>query len=195
MNNMKTALRMIAVMTLVTGIAYPLLVTACAQLFLSDKAGGSLITRDGKIVGSELIGQKFTSDKYFWSRPSAIEYNPMPSSGTNLGPTNKALLDAVIVRRDALLAGASANLEPPADLLFASASGLDPHISPKAAAFQVGRISVARQLDVAKQNTLLSLIEKCTEQPTFGLFGEPRVNVLKLNLAVDLVFPPEDNDR
>lgn len=191
MNNVKTALRMIAVMTLVTGIAYPLLVTACARLFLSDKAGGSLITRDGKMVGSELIGQKFTSDKYFWSRPSAIEYNPMPSSGTNLGPTSKTLLDAVNDRSNALLAGAGANTEPPADLLFASGSGLDPHISPQAAAFQVGRISAVRQLDAAKQNTLLLLIEKSTEQPTFGLFGEPRVNVLKLNLAVDSVLPPK----
>lgn len=191
MNNMKTALRMIAVMTLVTGIAYPLLVTACAQLFLSNKANGSLITRDGKKVGSELVGQKFTSDKYFWSRPSAIEYNPMPSSGTNLGPTSKTLLDAVNDRRNALLASAGAISEPPADLLFASGSGLDPQISPQAAAFQVGRISAARQLDESGLNTLLSLVENSTEQPAFGLLGEARVNVLRLNLAVDSVFPTE----
>ena len=167
------------VLTLITGIVYPLIVTAFAQLF-SGKATGSVIVVNGKAVGSELIGQPFSDPKYFWSRPSATSpqpYNGASSSGSNLGPTNKALHDAVAERLKQF------DQRPvPVDLVTASASGLDPHISPEAAQFQVSRVARARGLteDAVKQ-----LVSLHTEGRTFGVLGEPRVNVLKLNLALD----------
>jgi len=167
------------VLTLITGIVYPLIVTAFAQLF-SSKATGSVIVVNGKAVGSELIGQPFSEPKYFWSRPSATSprpYNGASSSGSNLGPTNKALRDAVAERLKQF------EQKPvPADLATASASGLDPHISPEAAQFQVSRVARARGLPEEAVNQLVSLH---TEGRTFGVLGEPRVNVLKLNLALD----------
>ena len=167
------------VLTLITGIVYPLIVTAFAQLF-SGKATGSVIVVNGKAVGSELIGQPFSDPKYFWSRPSATSpqpYNGASSSGSNLGPTNKALRDAVAERLKQF-----EQRPVPADLVTASASGLDPHISPEAAQFQVSRVARARGLTEEAVNQLVSLH---TEGRTFGVLGEPRVNVLKLNLALD----------
>ena len=167
------------VLTLITGIVYPLIVTAFAQLF-PNKATGSVIEVNGKAVGSELIGQPFSDPKYFWSRPSATSpqpYNGASSSGSNLGPTNKALHEAVAERLKQF-----EQRPVPADLVTASASGLDPHISPEAARFQVSRVARARGLTEEAVNQLVSLH---TEGRTFGVLGEPRVNVLKLNLALD----------
>jgi len=167
------------VLTLITGIAYPLIVTAFAQLF-PNKATGSVIEVNGKAVGSELIGQPFSDPKYFWSRPSATSpqpYNGAASSGSNLGPTNKALHEAVAERLKQF------EQKPvPADLVTASASGLDPHISPEAARFQVSRVAKARGLT---EERIQELLDRHTEARTFGVLGEPRVNVLKLNLALD----------
>ena len=167
------------VLTLITGIVYPLIVTAFAQLF-SGKATGSVIVVNGEAVGSELIGQPFSDPKYFWSRPSATSpqpYNGASSSGSNLGPTNKALRDAVAERLKQF------DQKPvPVDLVTASASGLDPHISPEAAHFQVPRVARVRGLTEEAVNQLVSLH---TEGRTFGVLGEPRVNILRLNLALD----------
>ncbi len=167
------------VLTLITGIVYPLIVTAFAQLF-PNKATGSVIEVNGKAVGSELIGQPFSDPKYFWSRPSATSpqpYNGASSSGSNLGPTNKALHEAVAERLKQF------EQKPvPADLVTASASGLDPHISPRAAQYQISRVAKARGMDEGK---VRSLVEQFTESRTLGVLGEPRVNVLRLNLALD----------
>jgi K+-transporting ATPase ATPase C chain len=166
-------------LTFLTGVIYPLIVTAFAQLF-PNKATGSVIVVNGKAVGSELIGQPFSDPKYFWSRPSATSpqpYNGASSSGSNLGPTNKALHEAVAERLKQF-----EQRPVPADLVTASASGLDPHISPEAAQFQVSRVARARGLTEEAVNQLVSLH---TEGRTFGVLGEPRVNVLKLNLALD----------
>jgi K+-transporting ATPase ATPase C chain len=173
------------VLTLLTGIIYPLIVTAFAQLFPS-KATGSVIEVNSKAVGSELIGQPFSDPKYFWSRPSATSpqpYNGASSSGSNLGPTNKALAEAVADRIRALREADPANKAPvPSDLVTASASGLDPHISPQAAQYQISRVAKARGMDAGK---VRSLVEQYTEPRTLGVLGEPRVNVLRLNLALD----------
>jgi K+-transporting ATPase ATPase C chain len=173
------------VLTLITGIVYPLIVTAFAQLF-PNKAAGSVIEVNGKAVGSELIGQPFSDPKYFWSRPSATSpqpYNGASSSGSNLGPTNKALAEAVADRIKALREADPGNKAPvPADLVTASASGLYPHISPQAAQYQISRVAKARGMDEGK---VRSLVEQYTEPRTLGVLGEPRVNVLRLNLALD----------
>ncbi|HXM80835.1 MAG TPA: potassium-transporting ATPase subunit KdpC [Burkholderiales bacterium] len=167
------------VLTFLTGIIYPLIVTAFAQLF-PGKATGSVIVVNGKAVGSELIGQPFSDPKYFWSRPSATSpqpYNGASSSGSNLGPTSKALHEAVAERLKQF------EQKPvPADLVTTSASGLDPHISPEAAQFQVSRIARARGLT---EEAVKQLVNRHTEGRTFGVLGEPRVNVLRLNLALD----------
>jgi potassium-transporting ATPase KdpC subunit len=173
------------VLTFLTGIIYPLIVTAFAQLF-PRQATGSVIEVNGKAVGSELIGQPFSDPKYFWSRPSATSpqpYNGASSSGSNLGPTNKALAEAVADRIKGLREADPANKAPvPADLVTASASGLDPHISPQAAQYQISRVAKARSMDEGK---IRSLVEQFTESRTLGVLGEPRVNVLRLNLALD----------
>jgi K+-transporting ATPase ATPase C chain len=173
-------------LTLLTGIAYPLLVTGISQVTMSDKANGSLIVKDGKPVGSSLIGQSFSDPKYFWGRPSAT--GPMPnnasaSSGSNLGPTNPALMDAVKGRVQALRDADPGNLQPvPVDLVTASASGLDPHISPAAAEYQLARVARLRSLSA---DAVHKLVAEHTEGRQFGILGEPRVNVLELNLALD----------
>ena len=183
-------LRMLIVMTLITGALYPLLVTAFAQAFFSERANGSLIVEGGKVRGSSLIGQPFTDPKYFWSRPSAtspMPYNGGASSGSNQGPTNPALKQAVEGRvkalRDAggdLLIVQTAPV--PVDLVTASGSGLDPHISLAAAEYQIARISRARGLAEGK---VREIVARHTEGRQFGMLGEPRVNVLALNLALD----------
>jgi K+-transporting ATPase ATPase C chain len=175
-----------AVLTVLTGIAYPLVVTGIGQAAFPEQAGGSLILRDGKPVGSTLIGQNFSDPKYVWGRPSATSpypNNASNSSGSNLGPLNPALSDAVKSRIDALRAADPGNTAPvPIDLVTASASGLDPHISVAAASFQATRVAKARSLPAAQ---VQQLIEQHTEGRLFGLLGEPRVNVLKLNLSLD----------
>jgi K+-transporting ATPase ATPase C chain len=182
----RPALVLIILMTVLTGIVYPLLVTAVSQVGMPERANGSLIVRDGKPVGSSLIGQPFGDPKHFWSRPSATSpypYNASSSSGSNQGPTNPALTDAVAARIKALRDADPGNTAPvPADLVTASGSGLDPHISPAAAEYQVARVARARKLDPQK---VRALVAAATEGRQLGFFGEPRVNVLRLNLALD----------
>lgn len=185
-NILRPALVLFFILTLITGVAYPLVVTGVAQTLFPAQAAGSLILRDGKAVGSELIGQNFTDPKHFWGRPSAtgpMPYNASPSSGSNQGPLNPALTDAVKSRIEALRAADPGNTQRvPVDLVTASASGLDPHISPAAASYQAGRVARARGLTNDK---VQALVDAQTETPLLGFVGEPRVNVLKLNLAID----------
>jgi len=192
---MKTLLRpaisLFILLTAVTGVAYPLVVTGIVKVAFPAAAEGSLIVRNGKPVGSSLIGQNFTDSKYFWGRPSATSpqpYNATASSGSNQGPLNPALTDAVKGRIEALKAADPANTRPvPADLVSASASGLDPHISPAAAEYQLERVARVRQFDTS---VVRALMVQNTEDRQWGLFGEPRVNVLELNLALDALRQP-----
>jgi K+-transporting ATPase ATPase C chain len=185
----KPAAMMLVMLTLLTGIIYPALVTGIAQALFPAQANGSLI-RDsqGKAVGSALIGQSFSNDKYFWSRPSATgpySYNAGASSGSNLGPTNPALAEAVKARIEVLRAADPENKAPvPVDLVTSSGSGLDPHISPAAAEYQVNRVAKARHIDPGK---LRELIRSHTEGRQWGFLGEPRVNVLMLNQALNAI--------
>jgi potassium-transporting ATPase KdpC subunit len=183
---LRPALLLFVLLSIVTGLLYPLLVTGVAQLAFRDAANGSLIVRDGKVIGSRLIGQPFSDPKHFWSRPSAtspMAYNGGASSGSNLGPLNPALYDAVKARIEALRAADAGNTAPaPIDLVTASASGLDPHISRAAADYQAARVAKARGMPEAD---LRALIERHTEGQWLGFIGEPRVNVLELNLALD----------
>jgi K+-transporting ATPase ATPase C chain len=180
------ALRMLVIMSALTGVIYPLLVTGVAKVAFLRAANGSLIVADGKTLGSDLIGQPFDDPKYFWSRPSATSpqpYNAMASSGSNLGPRNPALADAVKDRIKALRdAGPGNNAPVPVDLITASGSGLDPHISVAAAEYQLPRVAKARGL---AEDQVRALLSANTEGRTFGVLGEPRVNVLKLNIALD----------
>jgi len=184
--HIRVSLILLAVLTVVTGVIYPLVITGIAQVTFPAQANGSLVVKSGKVVGSTLIGQPFDDPKYFWSRPSAT--SPFPdnaaaSSGSNQGPLNPALAQAVQGRVDALRAADPGNAAPvPVDLVTASGSGLDPHISPAAALYQVPRVARERKLDV---ETVRALVERHIEGRTFGLLGEPRVNVLALNLALD----------
>lgn len=190
---LRPALMSLLVLTLITGVVYPLAVTAVAQLFFPRQANGSLIARDAaKPAGSELIGQSFDEPGYFWGRLSATSPAPYTafngqkltgSSGSNYGPLNPALIAAAQARIEALRKADPENEAPiPVDLITASASGLDPHISPAAALYQAPRVAAARKLDLA---AVRKLIEEHTEGRQFGLLGEPRVNVLELNLALD----------
>ncbi|MBX3033525.1 MAG: potassium-transporting ATPase subunit KdpC [Bdellovibrionaceae bacterium] len=172
-----TALRMMFLMTLLLGGLYPVLMTGAAEAMFPSSASGSLIERDGRVVGSELIAQKFTQEGFFWPRPSAVDFNPLPSGGSNLSPVAKQLRERWSERR-ALFAGRD---DVPQELLFASASGLDPHLSPAGALFQVPRVARAR--GVAEER-LKQLVRDHTEGPQWGFLGESRVNVLKLNLAL-----------
>lgn len=179
------ATKLLLVMTVLTGVIYPLVVTGVAKLIFPKQAEGSLIIIDGKTVGSELIGQNITDTKYFWSRPSAITYNPMPSSGSNLGPTSKVLKTQIDERAAKLREAHGTDKPIPEELLCASGSGLDPHISKEAALYQLERVATARQLDTSKKNQLLNLIDQLNEPPDLGILGESRINVLKLNLGLD----------
>jgi K+-transporting ATPase ATPase C chain len=183
---LRQSIATLALLTLVTGVAYPLAVTGLAQLLFPRAANGSIVERDGKPVGSALIGQPFSDPRYFWSRPSATSPfadNSAASGGSNLGPTNGALTDAVRQRVDALRAADPGNTAPvPVDLVTASGSGLDPHISPAAAEYQVARIARVRGTSIA---AVRKLVAGATEPRQLGVLGEPRVNVLALNLALD----------
>jgi K+-transporting ATPase ATPase C chain len=184
--DLRVAVVLFLVMTVITGVAYPLVVTGLADVVAPAAARGSLVERDGKVVGSTLIGQSFTSPKYFWGRPSATSPqadNGASSSGSNIGPTNPALIDAVKGHIDALRAADPDNKAPiPVDLVASSASGLDPEISPAAAHYQAARVARARNLPAAQVD---ALVGQYTQGRTFGVLGEPRVNVLALNLALD----------
>jgi K+-transporting ATPase ATPase C chain len=181
------ALRILLVLTILTGILYPFFMTGFAQLTFPAKANGSLVMKDGKITGSELIGQKFDSSIYFWSRPSAIDYNPIPSAASNLGPTSDKLKKQVSERRILFASNNSITdtMVIPREMLFASASGLDPHISPTAALMQVERIAKVRNLNVLQKDQLITLVNSLVENAQFGIFGESRINVLRLNLKTD----------
>jgi potassium-transporting ATPase KdpC subunit len=185
-NQLRPALVITVMLTVVTGLAYPAVVTGLAQLLFPGQANGSLIVNDGKAVGSSLIGQPFDDPKYFWGRPSAT--SPFPnnagsSGGANQGPTNPDLQKAVQGRIDALKAADPGNSAPiPVDLVTASGSGLDPHISPAAALYQVPRVAKVRNLS---EDAVRNLVGVHTEGRQFGILGEPRVNVLALNLALD----------
>jgi K+-transporting ATPase ATPase C chain len=183
---LKSTLMLFLMLTLITGVAYPLVVTGVASLTMPGKASGSVITRDGKAMGSALLGQSFSDPGHFWSRPSATgpnPYNGAASTGSNLSPTNPALIDAMQARVTALReADPGNNAAVPVDLVTASGSGLDPHISPAAALYQVPRVARVRGMNEAE---VRELVTANTESRTFGLLGEPRVNVLRLNLTLD----------
>jgi potassium-transporting ATPase KdpC subunit len=194
LRELRPAIVFIVALTLITGVAYPFAITGIAELIFPDKAQGSLVERDGKVVGSSLIGQQFTSEGYFHGRPSATTapdpndpaktvpapYNAANSGGSNLGPTSKALIERLGGDIEKLKQENSAQV--PADLVTTSGSGLDPHISPEAALFQVPRVAKARNLP---ENRVRQLVAETTSSRFVGLFGEPRVNVLELNLALD----------
>jgi K+-transporting ATPase ATPase C chain len=183
---LRPAVTSFLLLTLLTGIAYPLLVTGISQATMPNQANGSLIVKEGRPVGSSLIGQAFSDPKYFWGRPSAtgpVANNAAASSGSNLGPTNPALMDAVKSRVQTLREADPSNTQAiPVDLVTASASGLDPHISPAAAEYQLARVARVRNLPA---DAVHKLVVEHTEGRQFGVLGEPRVNVLELNLALD----------
>ena len=180
---LRPALTIFALLTIVTGVIYPFAVTSISQIVFPNQSNGRLIVVDGQTYGSEMIGQQFDDPKYFWGRLSAIGYDASTSSGSNYGPMNPALIEAVQARIDALKAADPDNALPiPVDLVTASGSGLDPHISVAAALYQVSRVASSRGLNEAD---VVALINQITEGRQLGIFGEPRVNVLLLNLALD----------
>lgn len=192
---LRTSFILLLVFTLLTGVAYPLIMTGAAQVVCPDRASGSLIVRNGKVLGSELIGQPFDDPKYFWGRPSAtgpFPYNAASSTGSNLAVSNPAQVDAIRGRIETLReSGIPTEVTIPADLVTASGSGLDPHISVTAAKIQIPRIARVRGISEA---AIENLVERRTEVRQFGIFGEPRVNVLLLNLMLDDSSPEKRTD-
>jgi len=188
LSQVRPTLVVFATLTLITGVAYPLAVTAVGLVFFRHEARGSLIEIDGRPVGSELIGQGFAGPRYFWGRPSAAGYNGAASTGSNLGPTNPAQLEAVKGRIAAMQAASGNEKKVPIDLVTASGSGLDPHLSPAAIDYQLERVAKERRMT---HDSVEKLIAECTEGRTVGVLGEPTVNVLKLNLALDAAQPAE----
>ena len=186
MKRLIISLKIFMFFTVLTGIIYPLLITGIAQVVFPEKANGSLIVIDNKTVGSELIGQQFDSKKYFVSRPSAISYNPLPSGGSNYGLTNTRLKNLVTERKTHFIDfnQLDSHTVIPSEMLFASASGLDPHISQKAALLQVERIVKARNFNTIQKQNLIQCIKSLTETPQYLVFGQERVNVLVLNLEL-----------
>ncbi|MFZ4620623.1 MAG: potassium-transporting ATPase subunit KdpC [Bacteroidota bacterium] len=181
------AFRLLLVLTVLTGVLYPLGMTLLTQIIFPYQSNGSLIQKNGTVIGSELIGQQITGDKYFHPRPSAIDYAPMPSSGTNWGPTDRRMRDSVIARSSRFIAlnHLPAGTIVPKEMLFASGSGVDPHISPEAARMQIERIAAVRGFTKEQTAAVKKIVEKLSEGPQLQLFGDPRVNVLKLNIALD----------
>jgi potassium-transporting ATPase KdpC subunit len=181
------SIKFLLLMTLITGIVYPIFIFGIAKISFPGKSSGSFIERNGNIIGSELIAQKFDSSKYFQSRPSAIDFQPMPSGASNFGPTSQKLkeisdsLRKAFIKRNLL----PENIKVPPDVIFSSGSGIDPHISPENAYLQIDRISVNRGFDSDKKKRLKTLIDRLIEYPQFGILGESRINVLLLNLMLD----------
>jgi potassium-transporting ATPase KdpC subunit len=183
------ALKFLLVMTVLTGVIYPFLMTGISQVTFPSKANGSLIIKDGRVVGSELIGQRFDTSIYFWSRPSGVGYNPVPSGASNYGPTSDTLKKLVDARRE-LFAKINLLSDPslvPKEIIFASGSGLDPQITPEAAMMQLNRVAKARNFSENQKIILLSDIKTLSLGPQFHVFGEPRINVLSLNLMLDKI--------
>lgn len=174
------SLKMFLWMTLLTGVIYPLVITGIAQLTMKQKADGDFVSSQNRVVGATLIGQKFESNRYFWSRPSSVNYNPLPSGGSNLGPTSAALKKAVEERKSKFSTGKNQSI--PSELLYASGSGLDPHISLETAYFQIPRVSASRGV---KADEIKKLIDRMAEGKQFGFLGEQYVNVLLLNKELD----------
>ena len=187
MKTLLISLKIFLFFTVLTGIVYPLVITGIAQVAFHSKANGSIILKDNKAIGSELIGQQFDSSIYFMSRPSAVSYNPLPSGGSNFGLTNPKLKEQVTERKRKFIQfnQLDSNTVIPSEMLFASASGLDPHISVKAALLQVDRIVKARGFDAIQKKKVLNNITECTEEPQFLCLGDQRVNVLLLNLKLE----------
>jgi potassium-transporting ATPase KdpC subunit len=187
MKTLFIALKIFLFFTMLTGIIYPLMITGIAQIIFPSKANGSIIYRDNKAIGSKLVGQQFDSSIYFSSRPSAISYNPLPSGGSNFGITNAQLKNLVAQRRHQFITFNQLDslAEIPSEMLFASASGLDPHISLKAALLQAERIVKIRNLDEHQKLHLMQCITNLTEEPQYFCLGEERINILNLNLELD----------
>jgi K+-transporting ATPase ATPase C chain len=182
MKHILSSVRVMIFFTVLCGLIYPLAMTGFAQIFFKDKANGALVSRGGQLIGSESISQNFEKPGYFWPRPSAVSFNPLPSGGSNLAPTSEALKALAFERRQKLKASNPGKGEPPQHLVFASASGLDPHISLEAALYQVERISVARALGV---DVVKNLVMENVKARQYVIFGEETVNVLALNLSLD----------
>lgn len=180
---------MILVLTVITGLIYPLVITGISRVFFHEKAQGSLVEKDGIIVGSELIGQRFDSSAYFWPRPSVINYQPIPSGASNLSWTDQRFKKLVEERKEAFIKGNMLNdtISVPVEMLCASGSGLDPHISPGAAFLQVERIAKSRGFNDDQKQKLVLLVKKMTEKPQYTIFGEERINVFLLNLELDKI--------
>lgn len=179
------AARLFVTLTVLTGVLYPLAVTGLASLLFPHRAGGSLVVRDGDVIGSELLAQKFNGARYFWPRPSAVDYATVPSAASNLGWTSAKLKASVLKREKSLKRSHPYADDIPAEMLFASGSGLDPHISPEAARFQMERIAKARGFDSEKKRNLAKLVHRLIESPQWSFLGQPRVNVLLLNIELD----------
>lgn len=189
-NNLIISVKLLMVFTIITGVIYPLFITAIGKIFFPFQAEGSVLYKDGKPVGSELIAQAFTSDKYFHPRPSSVDYNPIPSGASNLGAADKRLKILIEERERAFY---EKNILPratpiPAEMLTASGSGVDPHITVEAALMQVERISRAREFGEFRKNKLIRLIFELEERPVLEMMGKNRVNVLKLNMALDKLY-------
>jgi len=197
MKSLIISLKIFLFFTILTGIIYPLLVTGIAQLVFPAKANGSLIFKNNQIIGSELIGQQFDSAVYFSSRPSAVSYNPLPSGGSNFGLTNAKLKNLATERKKKFIAFNQLDTltKVPSEMLFASASGLDPHISPKSAFLQVDRIAKARNFGDSQKQELKKKIADLTETPQFLCLGETRINVLALNIELDKIIRNNANNK
>ena len=197
MKTLIISLKIFLFFTVLTGVIYPLLITGIAQVVFPSKANGSMIAIDGKVVGSALIGQQFDSSIYFTSRPSATSYNALPSGGSNYGLTSLKLKQLVDERRHKFIAFNQLDslAEIPSEMLFASASGLDPHISPKAALLQIERVANARGFNKTQKQQLQDLVKHKTEKLQFTLFGEPRINILALNIELDKLDKIKTNNK
>jgi len=187
LSSIKYSLKFFIFFTILLGIIYPLFIYLSGQVFYQDKADGSLYIKKGKVIGSYLLGQKFTSDIYFWPRPSSIDYNPYPSSGSNLSMTSDSLLKLFEQRKILFIKNnmLSASSQIPSDMLFASASGVDPDISKESALLQAKRVIIARKFNKLQSEQLFDLINSLSRQPQFGIFGSETVNVLNLNIKLD----------